>query len=118
MLIQSKLALGLTFLLAVVIAALTLTPIINGPEPVEQSDKIYHALAFAALAFPISLFRPSWLLVAVPAFAGFGGLIELIQPYVGRECSLYDWFADLVGIALGVICGRAATVVLPKAFHP
>ncbi|TJZ85785.1 VanZ family protein [Paracoccus hibiscisoli] len=118
MLLQSKLALGLTFLLAVGIAALTLTPIINVPAPVEQSDKIYHALAFAALAFPISFFRPSWLLVAVPAFAGFGGMIEIIQPYVGRECSFYDWFADLVGIVLGVVCGRAATVALPKAFRP
>lgn len=115
---HSQLALGLTLLLTVIITALTLTPISAAPEPVEHSDKIYHVLGFAALAFPISFFRPSWLLIAVPTFAGFGGLIEIIQPYVGRECSLHDWFADLVGIALGVICGRSAGSLVPLMRRP
>nr|WP_111301097.1 VanZ family protein [Paracoccus saliphilus] len=115
--IQSKLALGLTLLLAVILAALTLSPVINVPEPGEHSDKIYHVLAFAGLALPISVLRSSWLLVAVPAFAAFGGLIEIVQPYVGRECSLSDWLADLAGIALGVACGRAAAAVVPVALR-
>lgn len=114
--IQSKLALGLTLLLMGIIAALTLAPI-SAPEPVEHSDKIYHVLGFAGLALPISVFRPRWLLVAVPIFAGFGGLIEIIQPYVGRECSLDDWLADLAGIALGVACGRVAAAVAPVALR-
>lgn len=59
--IHSKLAVGLTLLLTVYHTALTLTRIINAPAPVEHSDKIYHVLAFAVLAFQISLFRPSWL---------------------------------------------------------
>ncbi|MBM3604541.1 MAG: teicoplanin resistance protein VanZ [Alphaproteobacteria bacterium] len=103
--IQSRLAIGLTVFLAIVIAALTLAPI-SAPAPVEHADKIYHALAFAGLALPISVFRPRWLMVAVPAFAAFGGLIEIVQPYVGRECSLLDWLADLAGIGIGVVAGR------------
>lgn len=109
---QSKLALGLTLLLLAVIATLTLTPI-SAPAGVEHSDKIYHAVAFAGLALPISVLRPGWLPIAAPGFAAFGGLIEIIQPYVGRECSLYDWIADLAGIAFGVVCGRAASICVP-----
>ena len=110
--IQSKLALGLTLLLATVLAVLTLSPV-SAPEPIEHSDKVYHVLAFAGLAFPISFLRPGWLLIAVPVFAAFGGLIELIQPYVGRECSLADWLADLGGIVLGVGCGRIMALAGP-----
>lgn len=114
---RSKLALGLTLLLAVILAALTLSPV-SAPEPVAHSDKIYHVLAFAGLALPISVLRPGWLLVAVPAFAGFGGMIEIIQPYVGRECSFNDWLADLAGIALGVVLGRTAGAAVPAALRP
>lgn len=117
MMIQSKAALALTFLVAVIVAALTLAPI-SVPAPVENSDKIYHILAFAALAFPISLFRPDWLLFAILVFAVFGGAIEIIQPYVGRECNLSDWIADLVGIAIGVSFGRAAAAVVPSPPGP
>lgn len=114
---RSKLALGLTLMLAVILAALTLSPI-SAPGPIEHADKIYHVLAFAGLALPVSTLRPGWLLVAVPAFAAFGGMIEIMQPYVGRECSVNDWLADLAGISLGVIVGRAAGAVIPLALRP
>lgn len=113
---QEKLAAGLTLLVAAAIAVLTLMPL-SSPQigGIEQSDKIYHALAFAALAFPIALLQPRWLVLAVPFFAAFGGIIEIVQPFVGRECSLTDWLADLVGVALGVVAGRATAVSMPVA---
>ena len=37
--------------------------------------------------------------------AGYGGLIELVQPYVGRSRELADWTADLKGIAVGTLAG-------------
>ncbi len=115
MLIQSKLALGLSLLVAAVIAVLTLTPIPAPPlGPVENSDKVYHVLAFAGLAFPVAFLRPGWMLVALPIQAAFGGLIEIIQPFVGRDCSLADWIADLIGLGLGVVIGRAAAAVVPS----
>ncbi|MBB1498923.1 VanZ family protein [Paracoccus sp. MC1862] len=99
-------------LIAVVIAVATMTPI-TAPElpSFEHTDKIYHALAFAGLAFPVALFRSDWLILAIPVYAAFGGLIEIIQPFVGRECSYVDWIADLIGLGLGIVVGLAVTVV-------
>lgn len=105
--IQSKLAIGLSALMIAIISLLTLTPV-TAPslDSIEHADKIYHALAFAGLALPIATLRPNWLFVAVPVYAAFGGLIEIIQPFVGRDCSLADWVADLTGIGLGSLAGR------------
>ena len=101
----SRLALGLTAFLAIVIAVLTLTPL-SVPSPVEHSDKVCHLVAFAALALPISVFQPRWLPVALPAFVVFAFLIEIVQPFVGRTGSVHDGAADLAGLLLGVIIGR------------
>ena len=105
--IQSKLAIVLSVLMVATISPLTLTPV-TAPSlgSVEHTDKIYHALAFAGLALPVAILRPGWLFVAVPTYAAFGGLIEIIQPFVGRDCSLADWVADLIGIGLGIGAGR------------
>lgn len=105
--IQSKLALGLSVLMVAIISLLTLTPV-TAPSlgSIEHADKIYHALAFAGLALPIATLRPGWLVVAVPTYAAFGGLIEIIQPFVGRDCSFADWVADLIGVGLGIVAGR------------
>lgn len=104
---QSKLAIGLSLLMAAVISMLTLTPV--SPPPLgamPHSDKIYHTIAFAVLALPLSFFRPGWLIVAIPVYAAFGGIIEVIQPFVGRESDIADWIADLAGIGLGILAGR------------
>lgn len=100
---RSILALGLSLVVAAVIAFLTLTPI-SAPQlqSFQEGDKIYHAIAFAGLVLPVALFRPDRLLVAIPVHAAFGGLIEIIQPFVGRERSFHDWIADLVGIGIGL----------------
>ncbi|MFC3170341.1 VanZ family protein [Paracoccus fontiphilus] len=106
---QSKLAIGLSLLVAAVISVLTLTPISAPPlGPISHSDKIYHALAFAGLALPLSFFRPGWLFVTVSVYAGFGGIIEILQPFVEREGDIADWIADLMGIGIGVLAGRVA----------
>ena len=102
----SKLALGLTALVATAIAALTLTPV-SAPSPIEHSDKIYHVVAFAGLALPASFFQPRWLpLALLPFFVIFAGLIEIVQPFVGRTGSFFDAAADIAGTFLGVVMGR------------
>lgn len=35
--------------------------------------------------------------------AGYGGLDEILQSFVGRGCDINDFLADLVGVALGLI---------------
>ncbi len=70
-------------------------------------DKLQHFVAYMALAFVLGLSsRP----LAVRLFyfalaAGLGGAIEIIQPYVGRHMSFYDFLADLAGVILGGVLG-------------
>ena len=38
----------------------------------------------------------------------FGGGIELVQglPFVGRDCDLYDWLADMSAVAVALPSAR------------
>ena len=68
------------------------------------------AVAFAALALPLAWRYPHrWVAVAVAALA-YGGLIEIVQPHVGRGRE----FADLVADGVGAFSGawRAARLRL------
>lgn len=90
---------------AAVIGVLTLTPAPSFSAP--GSDKLHHVLAFAALAFPLPVVRPRlapWMFFGVVAY---GGLIEIIQPYVGRQAEWADLFADAGGALLGASAGAA-----------
>jgi hypothetical protein len=52
------LSIAVTIALAVAVAVVTLAPVpAGGPA---GSDKLYHVLAFAGLAFPLSLIKPRW----------------------------------------------------------
>jgi hypothetical protein len=64
-------------------------------------DKLYHGIAFAALTFPICSFRPSGNIIILSLAALFGAMIEIIQPLVGRQGDIMDFWADVVGICLG-----------------
>jgi len=69
-------------------------------------DKLYHALAFACLAFPLSLVRPK---LAVWVFLGlmaYGGVIELIQPHFRHEAHWDDLLANGIGAAAGAMAAR------------
>lgn len=113
---QSKLAIKLSSLIAIGIVVLTLTPASAPPlGPIAQSDKVYHVVAFAVLALPIAFLRPSWLILTVPVYMAFGGLIEIVQPFVGRDRSLADWVADLIGLVIGIAVGRTVAHVVPLA---
>ncbi len=71
------------------------------------SDKLQHFIAYMALAFVLGLSSRS-LAVRMVYFvlaAGLGGVIEIIQPYVGRNMSLYDFLADFAGVVCGGVLG-------------
>ncbi len=101
------LAVPATAIVAIVIGVLALSQI-SAPAPIPGSDKTHHVIAFATLVFPIALLRPKKLLWVVLFATVYGGVIELIQPHVGRFKSFGDFQADLVGIAFGTILGLSA----------
>lgn len=105
---RSRLALALILTLAVAVAIgfLTLSP----PAPTPSApgpDKLYHALAFAALVLPLSTVRPGWIPAAVAGALFFGIAIEIVQPAFGRSFELADMAADAAGAVAGAALGRA-----------
>lgn len=94
----------LTIGLAICIAALTLIPL-GVPTDVPGTDKTHHLLAFAVLTFPCAALYPKALLRVVLAAALYGVVIEVIQPYVGRQGETADVIADLLGVGIGATLG-------------
>jgi hypothetical protein len=89
-------------------AAITVIALLPGPAAPPRllgTDKIEHAVAFAALAFLAGFgWRglPLWFIAL--GLVAHGTLIELIQgsPILQRTTSFADLAADGVGIALGL----------------
>lgn len=81
------------------------------------ADKLAHLGIFCGLAFLLALAmymrkvhrgsgsllskaQYAWLAAGISVYAA---LDELTQPWTGRDRSLWDWIADLVGMALGLV---------------
>ena len=105
--------------LAVVLLAvlgLSLTP---HPESVlgrlSVYDKAEHFIAYIVLGFfavrSIGRRGVLPLVLAIASCAAMGGLIEIIQPLVGRNKELADFLVDLGGAAIGAVVG--AVVAFP-----
>ena len=91
----------LTALVALVVTLLTLMPQPPGPEGLPGLDKVAHVTAFAALTLPLSWrFPHMWRAVAIGTLA-YGGLIEILQPWTGRDAEWADLLADGVGAFAG-----------------
>ena len=93
------------FILIVIITFLSLFPW-HALGLISGMDKIYHVAAFSCLAFPLPLVRPrliKWVFLDVTVFGGF---IELIQQFFGREASLLDFIANGIGAIIGVTFAR------------
>lgn len=92
------------------IVVLSLYPRVPNPMKVAEGDKIGHLVAygiwggllFALLAGRTAAAGLKILLIIVAAFL-FGGLIELLQPFVGRSCEGADLIANCSGAMIGGI---------------
>ena len=94
----------MTVLLLLVITLLSLYPLPALPE-LPGTDKTHHLIAYGFLAFPAALKGPNKLTILLLCFVTFGGLIELIQPYVNRYGEWLDFIANTAGVALGATIG-------------
>jgi len=99
-----RIAVSATIVLAIIIAYLALTPVPN--FTLGKGDKVNHIAAFAALIFVTTSLYPVALKWILPSAILFGGMIEIVQPYFGRTRDIEDFFADLVGLAIGMLIGR------------
>jgi len=77
------------------------------PSGPENSDKVTHALMFAALAITSRYARigVAWTAVWLLAFAAASEVLQGALP-IQRSCSIWDAAADAVGIAIGLVLAR------------
>ncbi len=102
---KNRIALTLTYFVALLIAYGTLKPPSPPGEPWLLNDKQVHFLAFALLTLPYGWVRPHAALWLVPIAILYGGAIELIQPMFGRGAEWGDLLADCLGALVGVVPG-------------
>jgi len=81
-----------------------LKPSAHGPE---GWDKVLHFLAYFGLAglASVALGRTRPALWAGLALAAFGGGLEIVQAFVGRDAEWGDELANIVGVLAGVAVG-------------
>lgn len=102
-------ATALTVSMALAILVLSLSPMAQLP-PAPGGDKLHHFIAYAALCFPL-LFKDIRLArFVLPMAAAYGGLIELVQPYVNR----YGEWADFAANSAGCLIGLAMACFMQK----
>ena len=100
-----------TIFLLLVIAFLSLYPLPKLPG-VPGTDKTHHLVAYFLLALPSGLKKPNKWVLFIFLFIIFGGVIEMIQPYVNRYGEWLDFLANTIGVIFGFFLG----VVLNNKF--
>lgn len=98
----------------IVIFVLTHRPLGDiGKPPFPGADKVVHFVLYFGLTWLGAWrlrtspggYNPAIVLVWAGIYVVYGGIDEWLQSYVGRTMSLFDWFADVAGVA-------AASVVI------
>jgi VanZ family protein len=108
----------LTVAVTLAILVLSLVPQSSKPDP-RHLDKLEHVTAYAALGFLAYVATgrrgAAVVLVSVVVCSLYGGLIEIIQPYFGRDKELADWIADIGGALAGTLLGLLARSLLDQS---
>jgi VanZ family protein len=89
-----------TLLWGLAIGALSLAPLETLPSA-PGSDKLHHFISYAALCFPLLVKDMGLARIVLPVAIAYGGLIELIQPYVNRYGEWLDFGANAAGCFIG-----------------
>ncbi len=110
-----RIAVGVGWLLVLIIIWLSLTP---SPPRIEinidQVDKLEHFAAYGSLMFwfaQLYLRNPVRLAYAI-GFVAMGIAIEFIQPHFGRDFEVGDMVADGIGVTIGWV----GALVVPMRF--
>ena len=93
-----------TIFILLIIAFLSLYPLPELPG-VPGTDKTHHLVAYFFLALPSGLKKPNKWVIFILLFIVFGGVIEIIQPYVNRYGEWLDFLANTIGVILGFFLG-------------
>ena len=105
----------LTFAYFLVLSYMLISPLDDLPIEV-GNDKLAHVLAFALLAVLGTFRRIEVFAIVVTAFlfVVYGGVTELLQPYVNRDGEIGDFVANTIGVAVGTVAGQTLRRMLPS----
>ncbi len=67
---------------------------------------VFNLLVLMLFVAKFSVARLSTMLLISLGVVAYGVGIEFLQPYVGRECSIYDSIANAVGVVIALIVFR------------
>lgn len=101
----SRFWLSITLIVLTLITIASLFPAEHLPA-VPGTDKTHHFISYCALMLPTAIRKPKYWLVLALIFITWGGLIELIQPYVNRYGEWLDMLANAGGVMLAIIIAR------------
>ena len=92
---------SISFLFLLVITILSFIPVTEEP-PINGVDKIEHLIAYSALTLPASLaYHPRTKHIFWFACI-WGMMIEIIQPYFGRQADTIDAVINVLGAGIGI----------------
>lgn len=79
-------------------------------------DKALHFSAYFILASLASMALKSRraMLLAALGLVAMGGILEIVQGFIGRDCDIHDEYANTLGVVAGVILGRAVMALLVR----
>ena len=101
----------LTLVIASLILFLSLQPLGEEDTKLLVSDKLMHFIAYGVMVLPVSLERvyPQFLVFLIALT--YGGFIEIIQPFWGREADIMDLWANIAGIIFGILIARGIVFI-------
>jgi len=130
---KERLSDGMLWLLGWVLLAadliLSLLPAGEPNDALRLYDKVVHVVAYGALVVVFLLaavWRPRrgfgrWedgAAVVVLALVIFGGAVELLQSFLGRDLQVFDILANAIGSLFGLVLWRALAVNRSEAGSP
>ena len=88
----------------------------SSPGP-EGWDKVLHFTAYFGLAgiATVALGNRRLAMWAALALAVFGGILEIVQGFVGRDAEWSDELANVVGVCFGLAAGLAVLRIAERA---
>ncbi len=103
--VAERIWLPVTMLLLATITVLSLFPLDKLPE-VPGTDKTHHVIAYSTLMLPAFFVRSRYRYRLLLTFVIWGGVIEIIQPFVNRHASWMDLLANVAGLVIGCAVGH------------
>jgi len=82
----------------IIIGVASLWPRVNLQTGISFHDKIFHLIAYFSLSLPVFISNSKSIKMIVVFIIFYGGLLEVIQPYINRSCDIYDFIANVLGL--------------------